>query len=133
MCPLPYAAVAPGLVPGAHWRQREAMPYYVYILASRKHGTLYIGVTNDIARRAWEHRHGLGSRFVLKYRVARLVYVETHEEIARAIQPAFAEAKLRLRAGRREKTMKEWPRAWKVRLIERANPEWEDLYDRLNG
>jgi putative endonuclease len=61
------------------------------------------------------------------------VSVEAHEEIARAIQPAFAEAKLRLRAGRREKTMKEWPRAWKVRLIERANPEWEDLYDRLNG
>jgi putative endonuclease len=94
-------------------------PYTVYILASRKHGTLYIGVTNDIARRVWEHRQGLGSLFVKRYRVARLVYVETHEEIARAIQ--------------REKTMKEWPRASKIRLIERGNPEWEDLYDRLNG
>src|SRR3546814_688630 len=95
------------------------MSYYVYILASRKHGTLYIGVTNDIARRIWQHRQGVGSRFARRYRVTRLVHVETHEEIARAIQ--------------REKTMKEWPRAWKVRLIERGNPEWEDLYDRLNG
>jgi putative endonuclease len=95
------------------------MPYYVYILASRKNGTLYIGVTNDIARRVGEHRQSRGSRFVQKYRVTRLVHVETHEEIERAIP--------------REKTMKEWPRAWKIRLIERSNPEWEDLYDRLNG
>ena len=95
------------------------MPYSVYILASRKHGTLYIGVTNNIARRVWEHRQGRGSQFVKKYRVTRLVYVETHAEIARAIQ--------------REKTMKEWPRAWKIRLIERATPEWQDLYDLLNG
>ncbi len=95
------------------------MPYYVYILASRKHGTLYIGVTNNIARRVWEHRQGRGSRFVQKYRVTRLIHVETHEEIERAIQ--------------REKTMKEWLRAWKIRLIERSNPEWEDLYDRLIG
>ena len=95
------------------------MPYYVYILASRKHGTLYIGVTNNIARRVWEHRQGRGSRFVQKYRVTRLVHVETHEEIERAIQ--------------REKTMKEWPRAWKIRLIERSNPEWEYLFDRLIG
>ena len=95
------------------------MPYYVYILASRKYGTLYIGVTNDIARRVWEHRQGRGSRFVQKYRVTRLVYVETHGEIARAIQ--------------REKTMKEWPRAWKIRLIEGGNPEWEDLYERIGG
>ncbi len=95
------------------------MSYFVYILASRKNGTLYIGVTNDIVRRIWEHRKGRGSRFVQKYRVARLVHVETHGEIERAIQ--------------REKTMKEWPRAWKIRLIERGNPEWEDLYDRLSG
>ena len=94
------------------------MPYTVYILASRKHGTLYIGVTNNIARRVWEHRQGRGSRFVKRYRVTRLVHVEQHDEIERAIQ--------------REKTMKEWPRAWKIRLIERGNPEWEDLYDRLN-
>jgi len=95
------------------------MPCYVYILASRKHGTLYIGVTNDIARRVWEHRQGIGSRFVKRYGVTRLVHVEAHEEAARAIQ--------------REKTMKEWPRAWKIRLIERDNPDWIDLYDRVNG
>ncbi len=94
------------------------MSYYVYILASRKHGTLYIGVTNDIARRVWEHRKGLGSRFVAKYGVTRLVYLEPHDDVRQAIQ--------------REKTMKEWRRAWKVRLIERDNPEWEDLYERLN-
>jgi putative endonuclease len=95
------------------------MPYYVYILASRKHGTLYIGVTSDIARRVWEHRQGRGSRFVQKYCITRLVHIETHEEIERAIQ--------------REKTLKEWPRAWKIQLIERGNPEWDDLYDRISG
>src|SRR3546814_16882825 len=95
------------------------MPYYVYILASRKHGTLYIGVTNDIARRVWEHRQGHGSCFDKRYRITRLVYVEPHEEIERAIQ--------------REKSLKEWPRAWKVRLLERAHPEGDELYDRLNG
>ncbi|HEY9550395.1 MAG TPA: GIY-YIG nuclease family protein, partial [Kiloniellaceae bacterium] len=73
----------------------------------------------DIARRVWEHRQGHCSCFAKRYRITRLVYVEPHEEIERAIQ--------------REKSMKEWPRAWKVRLIERANPEWEELYDRLNG
>jgi putative endonuclease len=95
------------------------MTYYVYILASRKRGTLYIGVTNNIARRVWDHRQGRGSRFVQKYRVTRLVYVEIHEDISRAIL--------------REKTMKDWRRAWKIRTIERDNPEWDDLYDRLNG
>jgi len=95
------------------------MPYTVYILASRKNGTLYIGVTNNIARRVWEHRQGRGSHFVRRYRVTRLVYLETYEESERAIQ--------------REKTMKEWPRAWKIRLIEHGNPEWEDLYGRING
>ncbi|GAB4237424.1 MAG: GIY-YIG nuclease family protein [Kiloniellaceae bacterium] len=95
------------------------MAYYVYILASRKHGTLYIGVTNDIARRVWEHRQGRGSKFVQKYRVTRLVHVEAHEEIEQAIQ--------------REKSLKEWHRTWKIQLIERDNPEWEDLHDRLNG
>ena len=94
------------------------MSYWVYILASRKHGTLYIGVTNNIMRRVWEHRQGRGSRFVKRYRVTRLVYAEPHEEIERAIQ--------------REKTMKEWPRAWKIKQIESMNPEWNDLYDDIN-
>jgi putative endonuclease len=95
------------------------MTYYVYVLSSRKNGTLYIGITNDIARRVWEHRQGTGSRFVKRYGITRLVYLEPHDDIERAIQ--------------REKTMKEWSRAWKVRLIEKDNPEWEDLYDRMNG
>ena len=95
------------------------MSYFVYILASRRHGTLYIGVTNDLARRVWEHREGVGSKFAKKYGVHRLVYAEPYENIERAIQ--------------REKTMKEWPRAWKIRQIERDNPEWDDLYDKLNG
>ena len=78
------------------------MTYWVYILASRKHGTLYIGVTKDIARRISEHRAGRGSRFVTQYKITRLVYAEPHKEIGFAIQ--------------REKTMKEWKRAWKNSL-----------------
>ncbi len=94
------------------------MAYWVYILASRKNGTLYIGVTSNLARRIFEHRQGRGSRFVQKYRVKRLVYIEPHEDVERAIQ--------------REKTMKEWPRAWKIRQIEGGNPEWNDLYEDIN-
>ncbi|QPC43213.1 GIY-YIG nuclease family protein [Kaustia mangrovi] len=95
------------------------MHCYVYILASRRRGTLYIGVTSDIARRVWEHKQGTGSRFATRYGATRLVHVESHGTIDRAIQ--------------REKTMKGWPRAWKIRLIESGNPEWDDLYDRVNG
>ena len=94
------------------------MPYWVYILASRMHGTLYIGVTNDIARRVWEHRSGKGSEFAKQYRVHRLVHLEPHEDIRLAIQ--------------REKTLKEWKRAWKIALIEKDNPEWRDLYEDIN-
>ncbi len=94
------------------------MPYWVYILASRMNGTLYIGVTNDIARRVWEHRNGKGSEFARKYRVHRLVYLEPHNDIRTAIQ--------------REKTLKEWKRAWKIALIEKDNPNWRDLYEELN-
>jgi putative endonuclease len=108
-----------GLSPGPNAPRREQMSYFVYILASRKHGTLYIGVTNGLARRVWEHREGIGSKFTKKYRIHRLVYAEPYDEIERAIQ--------------REKTMKEWPRVWKIRTIERDNPERDDLYDKLNG
>ncbi len=94
------------------------MPYWVYILASRMNGTLYIGVTNDIARRVSEHRSGKGSEFAKQYRVHRLVYLEPHDDIRLAIQ--------------REKTLKEWKRAWKIALIEKDNPEWRDLYEELN-
>ncbi|HWC94372.1 MAG TPA: GIY-YIG nuclease family protein [Pseudolabrys sp.] len=87
--------------------------YYVYVLASRRYGTLYIGVTNDLRRRMEEHRLGLGSEFVKKYRVHRLVYVEPFESAEDAI--------------RREKQLKKWNRDWKIRLIEEENLEWDDL------
>jgi putative endonuclease len=91
---------------------------WVYILASAPHGTLYVGVTADLHRRAWEHREGVGSRFCRKYGVDRLVHAEPFDEIGAAIA--------------REKRLKKWPRRWKLDLIEKANPNWEDLYERLN-
>ena len=90
---------------------------YVYIMSNRKNGTLYVGVTTDIARRAWEHRTGYIDGFTRRYGLNRLIWFERHEEIVPAI--------------RREKNIKDWPRAWKVRLIEKMNPEWEDLYPTL--
>jgi len=81
-------------------------------------GTLYIGVTSDIAARVWQHRNGQGSRFCKQYRLTRLVYVEQASTIAEAIA--------------REKAMKAWKRRWKTELIEEANPEWADLYERIN-
>ncbi len=90
----------------------------VYILASAPYGTLYVGVTNDFARRAFEHREGLGGQFCARYAVHRLVRMEPFEDIALAI--------------RREKRLKKWPRQWKINLIESDNPKWDDLYDRLN-
>ena len=94
------------------------MPYYVYILASRRHGTLYIGVTNDLRMRLEQHRVGLGSAFVRKYGVYRLVYVETYEGAEDAI--------------RREKQLKKWNRDWKIQLIEKDNLEWRDLSDLIS-
>ena len=89
------------------------MPSYVYILASRRHGTLYIGVTNDLARRLEQHRSGAVSGFTRTYKVYRLVYVETFDDPVSAIT--------------REKQMKKWNRDWKIRLIEENNPYWSDL------
>ena len=91
--------------------------YYVYILASRPKGTLYIGVTNDLVRRAYEHREGLVDGYTKTHGVKTLVFFEPHDEIENAIV--------------REKRLKRWRRAWKVQLIERANPEWRDRYDDL--
>jgi putative endonuclease len=91
--------------------------YYVYILASRRHGTLYIGVTNSLQRRLEEHRNGKGSSFVKAYSVFRLVYVESYERADGAIA--------------REKQLKRWKRDWKIELIERDNLEWRDLSDLL--
>ena len=88
-------------------------------MANRPFGTLYIGVTNDISRRAWEHRQRHGTGFTARYGVVRLVYMERHEEIAVAI--------------RRETRLKHWPRAWKLDLIEGFNPCWDDLFDDLAG
>ena len=90
---------------------------WVYIITNRPNGTLYLGVTSDLARRAYEHRAGAMDGFSRRYGLKRLVWVERHDDIRTAIQ--------------REKTMKHWPRAWKVRLVLAANPTWDDLYDRL--
>lgn len=86
----------------------------VYIMASRRHGTIYVGVTSDLARRAFEHREGAVPGFTKKHGCKRLVWWETFELMTSAIQ--------------REKTMKHWVREWKVNLIERDNPHWDDLY-----
>ena len=90
---------------------------WVYIMTNRPDGTLYIGVTSDILRRAYEHRTAASAGFTARYGLTRLVYLERHDDITRAIQ--------------REKTMKDWDRAWKVRLIHRDNPTWDDLYPGL--
>ena len=87
--------------------------FHVYILASRRHGTIYIGVTNNLPKRLAQHRAGRGSIFVRDYNVFRLVYVESFERPDEAIA--------------REKQLKHWNRDWKIRLIEEDNPEWTDL------
>ncbi len=93
------------------------MNYYVYILASKRNGTLYIGVTSNLVRRVWEHRSDAVDGFTKKYGVHRLVYYEQTESIEAAIQ--------------REKRLKKWDRADKIRLIEGFNPEWRDLYEEV--
>jgi putative endonuclease len=93
------------------------MTAWVYILTNHKDGTLYIGVTSDLAQRIYDHRHGMGSEFTRRYRLYRLVYVEAHPTMPLAIA--------------REKRLKAWNRAWKIRLINRDNPDWEDLFDRI--
>ena len=90
------------------------MQYYVYILSSKKHGTLYIGVTSDLVKRIYEHKHDLIDGFTKQYKVHNLVYFEITESIGSAIS--------------REKNLKKWNREWKIRLIEKGNPEWRDLY-----
>jgi putative endonuclease len=91
--------------------------YYVYILASKRNGTLYIGVTNNLARRVWEHREGLLDGFTQKYGVKRLVHYETFLNVRAAIH--------------REDRLKKWKREWKINLIQKANVEWNDLYEKL--
>ena len=91
--------------------------YYVYIVASKKNGTLYVGVTVSLKRRVWEHKSGAGEGFTAKYGVGKLVYFERFNSIEYAIK--------------REKQIKKWNRKWKLGLIERANPDWTDLFDEI--
>jgi len=91
--------------------------YYLYILASKRNGTLYVGVTNDLLRRVWEHKHDLVEGFTKRYGIHRLVWYQAADTPTAAIV--------------REKQVKKWKRAWKVRLIEEANPDWKDLYEEV--
>jgi putative endonuclease len=91
--------------------------YFVYIMASKKNDTLYIGVTNNLLRRVWQHKNNVHKGFTKKYGVHRLVWCEASNDVRGAIQ--------------REKQMKKWNRQWKINLIEQDNPEWLDLYDTL--
>jgi len=93
--------------------------FYVYILASKRNGTLYIGITNDLLRRVYEHKNKLVKGFTEKYRVDKLVYYEYTDNVLSAIE--------------REKKLKKWNRKWKIRLIESFNPEWKDLYQEIGG
>jgi putative endonuclease len=90
---------------------------WVYFMTNRRNGTLYVGVISNLPRRAYEHREGLIEGFTKRYGLKRLVYVEHFDDIRYAIQ--------------REKTIKHWPRAWKVRLILKENLNWDDLYGKL--
>jgi putative endonuclease len=98
-------------------QETKPLSYFVYILASKRNGALYIGVTNDLARCVFEHKQGTGSVFTTKYGVNMLVHAEELTTPQDAIQ--------------RETNLKRWPRKWKLDLIEKSNPEWIDLYEML--
>lgn len=93
--------------------------YYVYILAGKRNGTLYIGVTNNLTRRVYEHKNNIFDGFTKQHNVKTLVYYEKYDDIQKAIT--------------REKQMKKWNRQWKMRLIDHFNPEWKDLYCDMSG
>jgi putative endonuclease len=93
--------------------------YYVYIMASKKKGTLYIGVTGDLIKRVYEHKNDLVDGFTKKYGIHNLVHYEQTEDVNSAIQ--------------REKRLKAWKRQWKIELIEQMNPNWNDLYNEIIG
>jgi putative endonuclease len=90
-----------------------AMAFFVYIVASKRNGTLYIGMTDDLPKRAWQHRHGIVAGFTRDHGAKHLVWYEVHETRESALL--------------RERRMKKWNRAWKIELIERDNPDWRDL------
>ena len=91
--------------------------FCVYMLANSKRGTLYVGVTSDLAKRVWEHKQGLADGFTKRYSIKELVWYEAHGDVMAAIT--------------REKQIKKWNRIWKVELIEEFNPEWRDLYEEI--
>lgn len=91
--------------------------YFVYILTKERNSTFYVGVTSDLAKRIWEHKNEVADGFTKKYHVKRLVYFETYTDPENAI--------------RREKRLKKWPRAWKMKIIEGQNPDWRDLYETI--
>ena len=93
------------------------MQYYVYILASQPNGTLYIGRTNDLVKRVWQHKQKFVKSFTSKYAIDKLVYFEVHQDAGAIVQ--------------RERRLKTWERAWKVALIEKENPNWVDLYEEI--
>ena len=96
-----------------------AKQFYVYILASKRNGTLYTGVTSNLIQRVWQHKHDVIQGFTRKYNVKTLVYYEIHENAESALT--------------KEKKIKRWRRAWKLDLIEDSNPEWRDLYEDILG
>lgn len=91
--------------------------FYVYILSNTQNGILYTGSTSDLIKRTWEHKSKLTPGFTAKYKVDRLVYYEVHDSY--------------IEAARREKCFKNWPRQWKINLIEKMNPKWKDLYEEI--
>ena len=91
--------------------------FYVYIMASKRNGTLYAGSTSDLIRRVWEHKNQIIPGFTAKYNVHMLVYYEMHDTY--------------VEAARREKRFKSWPRLWKLNLIEKMNPLWDDLFEKI--
>ena len=93
------------------------MSGFVYIMANKRYGTIYTGVTSDLPRRAWDHRTGAVPGFTQRYQLHHLVYYEIHDRIETAIQ--------------REHNIKHWSRAWKIRTIVAMNPDWNDLYDEI--
>ena len=102
-----------------HASRPPPRPPHVYILASARNGTLYIGVTSDLVKRVWQHKASLVGGFTKRYRVHRLVWYEAHSTMESAVL--------------RERRLKKWNREWKIRLIERSNPHWCDLYDMIVG
>ena len=110
----------PNVIPAKAGIQKDdevGKQYFVYILASKRNGTLYTGITSNLAKRVWQHKHGMVDGFTAKYKVTMLVYYEVHNDPESAIT--------------REKQIKKWNRGWKLRLIEDKNPNWDDLYKEI--